>query len=240
MPAGDEAAQREVRADKEKTIRFETRERERRDEQADEKRERDEAAAFDRVLATAEDIASFRVDLDTYDTETVEALMDNQEALDVLRGKVDGMLDEATVLPDGRRAFKTKDRQRVFDEHGQELAPEVIDPSSIDSKKPDWETFQASMDERIRLTEQRHELSTYQAKLDEARERLDKGEITAKELKTLKADLAADMPDAVRKKLGLNDPNTDAERKLETNAAPLPNDMDSLMRQTGLGPAPAP
>ena len=48
---------------------------------------------------------------------------------------------------------------------------------------------------------ERRELLSYQAKLDEARERLDNGKITQKEFEHIKADLAETMPKAVYEKL---------------------------------------
>lgn len=70
--------------------------------------------------------------------------------------------------------------------------------------------------------------------MDKARERLDKGDITTKEMDSIKADLSKTMPDAVREKLGLEKPKTDA--KLEASAPALPDDMDNLMRKTGFAP----
>ncbi|NLS20606.1 hypothetical protein HGP16_29240 [Rhizobium sp. P40RR-XXII] len=222
--------------DREKTIRFNLQERDKRDEREKlEKQEREDLETWtETVLATTEQVAAFRVQLDSYDAKTVDALMDNREAMEAVRHKMDDMLDRAEVLPDGRRVFKTMDGKRVFDEHGQELAPEVIEASSIDDKKPKWETYKDSMDENTRLTYEREQLIEYQTKLDKARARLDKGDITAKETDSIKADLSKTMPDAVREKLGLEKSKPDA--KPEASAPALPDDMDNLMRKTGFAP----
>lgn len=228
---------------REKLERFE----ERRQQWRDDERERAEQQAsetfdtIETVLAAREAVVEFRVQLDGYDTATVGALIENQEAIDAVRARIDAMLEEAYVLPDERRVFKTKDGTRVFDEYGKEVATEIIDPDAIDERHPRWEAFKAETDAKAELEEDRQQLLEYQAKLDEARERLDKGEITHKELESLKADIAEDMPDAVRTKLDRDKPKAASDPEHETAAAKPahPADMDALMRQTGLGVTPA-
>lgn len=218
---------------REKIARFESRQRQMTDAQriADRQKDAQAWAMLETALASPAQVKAFRVDLDRYDTKTVEALMDNQEAMEAVRGRIDDMLGKAAVLPDGRRVFKTMDGQRVFDEHGQALSRDLIDPASIDDKKPKWETFSGEKGKWQSLNEERKALLDYQAKLDDARARLDKGEITEQELSETKADLTATMPDAVREKLGIEKPKADV-----APAAPSPLDgMDALMQQTGLG-----
>lgn len=60
------------------------------------------------MLTTAE-ITEFRQELDLYDTATVAALQENDRALTETQQRMDELLDEAYVLPDGRRVFKSKD-----------------------------------------------------------------------------------------------------------------------------------
>lgn len=167
--------------------------------------------------------------------------MENQAAIDAVQERIEAMLQDAHILPDGRRVFKTKDGMRVFDEHGQELPPEIIDPMTIDDMKPRWESFSADMNEWERLMQEREQLHDYQAKLDDARERLDSGEITQDELDKLKTVLAEDVPVAVREKLGLEKPQVEiapAHDATVTAEAALPPDMDALMRQTGFAQGP--
>ncbi|MCP2000892.1 hypothetical protein [Nitrobacter winogradskyi] len=180
--------------------------------------------------------------MDKYDTATVGALIENQEAIDAVRARIDAMLEEAYVLPDGRRVFKTKDGTRVFDEYGKE-ATKIVDPDAIDERHPTWEAFKAETDAKVKLEEDRQQLLEYQAKLGEARERLDKGEITKDELEELKSGLAEDMPDAAREKLGLDQPRANSVSAQSAKpaevaaAAAMPSNMDALMRDTGLGPS---
>lgn len=233
---------------REKLKRFE----EQRQQWREDERERAEQQAaeildtIETVLATREAVAGLRVQLDEYDTATVGALIENQEAIDAVRAKIDAMLEEAYVLADGRRVFKTKDGTRVFDEYGKEVVTKIVDPDAIDERHPTWEAFKAETDAKAKLEEDRQQLLEYQAKLDEARERLDKGEITHKELESLKADLAEGMPDTVRAQLDRAKPKADSDPAHETAAAKptevtaeatMPSKMDALMRDTGLGPS---
>jgi len=239
------AARREDILHKEKLARHEDRERERRKDEKieDEQRDAESWAAIEIVLAAPQDVAEFRVQIDDYDAKTVEALMEKRELIDAVRAKMDTALEEAHVLPDGRKVFKTKDGLRVVDQNGRELTAEVIDPAEIDDKKVRWETFKAWQDEEQELKRQQQELLDYQAKLDKARERLDEGHITQKELDRIKKDLAADMPDAVREKLGMEQPKADTAPAQEVMTAAtkntMPAHMDDLMRQTGFGAGPA-
>ena len=202
------------------------------------KRREQERAAIEAALAPPQRIAVFTARLDTYDAKTVEALMDNEKAIDAVRNRLDEMLGKAHVLPDGRRVFKTADGTKVFDEHGRPLSNEMIDPHVIDDTRPKWEAFKAAGQERDRLAEERRGLFDYQKKLDTARERADGGQLTEHELTTMQDDVSASMPDRVRSKLAADDP---AANRTAPDRAQAPADMDSLMTRTGLGPvAPGP
>jgi len=238
------ATRREDILHREKLARFEDRERERRKDEKieDEQRDAESWTAIEIVLATPEEVTALQVRIDDYDAKTVEALMERRELIDALTNKIDIALAEAHVLPDGRKVFKTKDGLRVVDENGRELAPEMIDPAEVDDKKMRWETFKDLKDRKIALEEEQRQLLEYQTKLDKARERLGEGDITKKELEKIEADLAADMPDAVRKKLGMDEPKADAAPAQEIATAAtkntMPANMDDLMRQTGFGAGP--
>jgi hypothetical protein len=191
------------------------------------------------VLATQTQIEEFEVKLDTYDTATVELLMDNRLALESVQRRLDHMLENATTLPDGRKVFKTRDGQRVFDEHGTEIMKEELEATQIADQRTRWEEFKGAKDEKTLLEEQRVQLLEYQAKLDEARNRLKDGDITADELKRIEVKLDADMPDELRNKLGKS--KLEEDQKLEanrqepvsmlSNAAAVPRAVDRLEPQ---------
>jgi hypothetical protein len=168
---------------------------------------RDEAEMIELVqsvlLASETQIAEFTVELDCYDSATIQALINNGEQLAAVQARIDGMLVQAHVLPDGRRLFKTQDGSRVFDEHGTEIEPTIIQPAEIEGGKPTWESFEEVTAERARLSNEREGLIEYQEKLDTARERLDAPNLSEDELKALDAALANEMPDSVRQVLDL-------------------------------------
>lgn len=155
--------------------------------------------AFGFILATDSQIAAFTVKLDTYDAATIEALMENERALERVQEDLRLMLEKAYVLPDGRRVFKTEDGFRVFDEHGEEITG--IDPDEIEDWRPRWEGFNAAIEERTALENERQQILDYQAELDEARERTAEEGLTEAELEEMEQRLERNMPDAVKRQL---------------------------------------
>ena len=155
------------------------------------------------VLATSEEIADFQVTLDAYDEAAINALMQNEQDLLVVREQLDDMLSKAYVLEDGRRVFKTEDGTRVFDEHGVELPPDSIDPDLIDDLRPRAEPYLEALHVEKSLVEERADLLDFQEKLDHAREESNRGDLTKEELDDLKSDLEASMPPSVREQLGM-------------------------------------
>lgn len=151
------------------------------------------------VLASSADIEAFKVELNTYDAATIEALIENEEALKKVREDLKIMLDKAYVLPDGRRVFKTEDGTRVFDEHGTEIKD--VDPQTIGDERPRWERFLSAKEDEQRLTDERAGLHEYQGRIDAARDRLDDMDLTQEELDELRKDLSENMPATVRVRL---------------------------------------
>lgn len=155
--------------------------------------------AFGVIIATDSRIAAFTVKLDTYDAATIEALMENERALERVQEDLRIMLDKAYVLPDGRRVFKTEDGFRVFDEHGEEIKD--FDPNLIEDWRPHWEQYSAGIEEEKALIVEREQLLDYQAKLDEARELAGKEGLTEAELDELEQRIEQNIPDAVKRQL---------------------------------------
>ena len=180
-------------------------------QEVEERKRRERNDDMDKDVADLVDLAlvviseaqarEFRFEIDRYDTATVNALYENEKALEQIQTQLDEMLAQAYVLPDGRRVFKTEDGLRVFDEHGKEVSNEFIDPNEIADHLPRWERFQLGLERRDALIDERADLTGYQDKLDDARERLDAGEMTQDEYDQLRKDLVDDMPAAVRRQI---------------------------------------
>lgn len=190
-------------------------ERLRRERKAEVREEDAEALDFAVAAITATEIATFHGELALYDTATVTALQENTLALEHVQEKLDPFLGKAHVLPDGRRVFKTEDGLRVFDEYGDELDAQTINPDEIGDDRPYWEKVEPLVMEQKFLMEQRAELFDYQGKLDNARERLDAGDLSREEFDALREDLKADMPNAVRAQI----PHMESEQKPELDTA---------------------
>lgn len=154
------------------------------------------AAELDRI-----EEAELRVRMEQHEQALVQALIANEEALAAAQRTIDRLLGEAFVLPDGRRVFKTADGLRVFDENGQELAADEVDPDAIEDYRPSWEEVSAVKAEAERLAEERRELLDHQRKLDDAQEKMDAGTMTDADLADLDRLLTDDAPEAVRQRL---------------------------------------
>jgi len=162
------------------------------------RRDRERAEQFEAALATPVQITAFKARLDTYDTATVEALMNNEHQLRDVRERIQNMLLEAHVLPDGRRVFRTRDGKQVFDEFGKELGPDTIRAGDIDGRKPAWEDFRGLQETEVKLEDERKQLQDYQQKLDDARTKANEGNLTNDDLDRMDKELEKSMPKAVR------------------------------------------
>lgn len=176
-------------------------ERKRRDREEDIGDDTAELLDMAALIVTEREIREFRFAITRYDAVTVEALLENETALELILKQKEEMLARAYVLPDGRRVFKSEDGIRVFDEHGIELDASDVDPDLIGARHPSWEAYRPILEESMRLAEERRALLAYQAKLDEARERLDAGDLTREEFDRLRGDMVTDMPEAVRNRI---------------------------------------
>jgi hypothetical protein len=193
-----QARTREQRAGLEQERQFD---REKREARREEKQREylETLAAIER--ASEAQIASFYERLTHYDTAIVEALMENEQALDDTGGKLNEMRAQAHALPDGRKVFKTTDGRQVFDEHGAAVGRDTLDPDAIGQGKPCWESFKTQLDARTQLEQERRALLEFQARADKAREKAGEEGISGKELDAIGAELEQAMPEAVRRKL---------------------------------------
>ncbi len=153
------------------------------------------------VLASSADLNAFSARLDRYDAATVKALQENQVKLDKVSAEIQKILGKAYVHEDGRRMFKTQDGQRVFDETGKQIGRDIILLDQISDHHPYWETYKAKKDQERNLHLERENIFKFQKKLDAARDKVENGNLTNKELDDLGKDIEATMPLSVRKHL---------------------------------------
>ena len=155
------------------------------------------ALAAGAIMASEAQIEAFSIKLDTYETATVEALIANEKAMELVQARLGDLLDRAHVVEDGRRVFKTRDGTQVFDEFGEEVGRDIVTPDDIDDSRPYWEEYAPAYAEKQALEIERTEIIEFQQRLDDARDEIADGEISTEELDALDAELADLMPSAV-------------------------------------------
>jgi len=158
-------------------------------------------------LEQAERVRRLEDRLDAQQSAVVDALLDNQRRLDEANERLDGLLEQAYELPDGRKVFKSEDGISVYDADGNQVSDAEIDPDSIPEGHPSWETYQAAREERIALEEERAELTEYQERLDEAEALLQRGDLTQDDFAELDSLLNDNVPDGLRPTLPESDPS---------------------------------
>jgi hypothetical protein len=162
------------------------------------------------MWATETRIREFELNLDRHDAATVEALMENERELLEVRERIAERLEQALVLPDGRRVFKSEDGTRVFDEYGVELSPDVITPDEIPDHLDRFEPYWQDRATESGLVDERDQLIEHQQFMDSARERYEEvreqggGRVGEDFLDDLEAEIDAATPERVRHKLGLS------------------------------------
>ena len=134
------------------------------------------AQAIDAILANDVRIREFSAKLDNYETATVQALMVNQKQLDEVQAQIQILLEQAHIMEDGRRVFKSADGTWTIDEFGKEVTGDELDFDLIDSTKPTAEEYLATKKFENDLMIERQELINFQEKLDESRDKIADGE----------------------------------------------------------------
>ncbi|MDI6029446.1 hypothetical protein QBK99_25175 [Corticibacterium sp. UT-5YL-CI-8] len=164
------------------------------------------------VLATDADLQTFVLEVDAYKPATVEALMDIEDQLQQVGEELQILLDQAYVLPDGRKVFKTEDGTRVFDEHGVEVKD--LDPNEIEDWRPYWERYDEPFKRKFALTEERENLLEFQKLTDdvdaEIADARKNGGMTRDRLQELREKLANEAPEAVKKNIRGGQPDLPA------------------------------
>ncbi|MEM1396629.1 MAG: hypothetical protein AAGH38_04165 [Pseudomonadota bacterium] len=232
-------AKERVEADKRRSREFNCQRQEReRKEEMDDKAAEATAAAFAVAMdmsppASTLQIAAFDAELTTYDTALIQALMENEQLMEAVKARLEVLFGRAFVMDDGRRVFRTEDGTQVFDEFGEQVLTEELDPDLIPENAPTWEEVQPDLQAKDALAMEREALAGYQTKIEAAREELVEGEITEEELKALSDDLLKTMPDVVRAKLPEDHP---AKLEWDQTAEAEPAIAASLIGLGGFAP----
>lgn len=143
--------------------------------------------------------------IDWHQTALVQALVANREEREQAQQRLDEMLGEAFVLPDGRRVFRTQDGLRVFDEDGEEVPLDDLDPDMIEDWRPDAESFFDTRAEFEALEEEHDALFAYQEALEDTETKLESGALSQSDLSEIETLLNEAAPDRLRRYLPEND-----------------------------------
>lgn len=197
------------------------RERDRRKERNAADRDDDVGFESAALLASQEQVAAFNARLDSYEARIVEELLANEERLAELRRQRDELLNQAFVLPDGRRVFKSEDGQRVFDECGTELAPDDVDPHQIPDGLPTSEAFLRGVEADQSLMERNAALQDGLDRIADAREHGNEDGVSAEALDAIMGDLDAAMMD-IRPGEPAQPTQSDAPRAVNEPHQPVP------------------
>lgn len=175
------------------------------------------------VAATLEQIRAFEEKLDLYDEAIVKALMENEEKLVAAKAETDALLEQAYIMEDGRRVFRTEDGTKMFDEQGQKIGSEELDADLIGPERPTWEAFDSARTKEDVLVEERQKIIEFQEEVDSARDQIAEGDTSKAELNDLDAELKMLTPPSVRSHL--------------QDAEPVPEMSGEFAKSTSLTPA---
>lgn len=214
----------------------------RREENADKHMEGVADAASLIVVATEAELQRFEKKLDVYDEATVIALMENQRALDLTQARLDLMLDQAHVIEDGRRVFKSQTGLFVIDEFGNEISPDELDADLIGDDKPTAEQYLEGLHQKESLLQDRQKILEFQEKADDAREKIQDGDLSKSELDELDAELADALPVSVRNHVpgfdtAENAPNAKGEFQASSHGQSQPVQSHAVKPTPGMEPS---
>lgn len=150
------------------------------------------------ALASQADLQSFQNMLDDYEAKATQRILELQNKLDQQLSKQKEMLDNAYVLPDGRRVFKFKNTDKVIDEFGENVSPDKITANEIPDHHPDGEAYKANIDNIAQTRKDTKETIKFRDRVNEMQEELDQGKVSEDRLNDLKSEFDDIMPDSLR------------------------------------------
>ena len=150
------------------------------------------------VLANQADLQSFQNMLDDYETKATQRILELQNQLDQQLSKQREMLENAYVLPDGRRVFKYKDENKVIDEFGKNVSSDVIDANKIPDHHPHGEAYKANIDNIAQTRKDTKETIKFRDRVNEMQEELEQGKVSKDRLEDLKSEFDDIIPDSLR------------------------------------------
>ncbi|MEP2987308.1 MAG: hypothetical protein ABJP08_29070 [Roseibium sp.] len=167
--------------------------------QKDQKTKAQQDDDFDDVVITSmasmENIAAFQKRLDALQQENVERILYLQQQRDILMTQQQQQLDNAFVLDNGERVFRSEDATFVVNESGEMISHEIIDPASIGEQHTFAEDYQRTLHSIDVVNADLGDAITFQQRLEALEERSEQSGLTQTDLDALEAELDDIIPD---------------------------------------------
>jgi hypothetical protein len=171
---------------------------------AREKKEREDRAWVQMVMASQERIARFQDSMKRWDIASEKALDEIREDLRKAKKEWQRMKDEAREItfPDGTRRRVFRDGENVRDEQGTLVSSDIAKAEDVSHDPRQWAITSAFGDEVKRLEVREARVLEFQADRHERMRELERksgGNITSKALDEVEAELEKIAPDEVRR-----------------------------------------
>ncbi|MCV6575106.1 MAG: hypothetical protein OIF58_05160 [Cohaesibacter sp.] len=150
------------------------------------------------AMATEQEVAVFRARLDDYEERATKHILALQRKLDQEMVEKNAMLDQAYILDDGRRVFKIHDEQRVIDEFGQDVSPDIIVPDEVPNHHPDGKLFIGTLNSLSKTHEALEKTIKFRDRVNEMQDEVDQGKISKDRLQELEQEFEDIMPDILK------------------------------------------
>ena len=166
-----------------------------------ERKEREEQRRVsERMESMREQTARFQEEIRELQQAHMEALLENQEQLRVAKDELKRLRERAyeVTMPNGTVAKVYRDGDKVRADDGAEVSRHIQKAEDIPDSFPPWKE-RNDWGARVKaLTEENGKLVEYGNRLEQAEKKTASGDMSADELKKLRAGLEHGMPDSVR------------------------------------------
>jgi hypothetical protein len=167
-----------------------------------EKLKAEQDGQFDDVLtvslALSENIAVFRRELDDMQQKALERILYLQQQRDALMTEKQTLLDNAFVLDDGQRVFRSNDATYVIDENGDEVSADIINPEQISGEYSNAEDYKSTIGSLENVDKDLGEAITFHERIEDLQERAGQEVLSQAELEALKLELDEITPDSFK------------------------------------------
>lgn len=204
--------------------------------EAKEKKEREDRRFWRHLEELHQEQQRFMQQLDRLNVAAAEALRENEEKLRNAREKLDDMRERAykITMPDGTVVSVFRDGDKVRNETGALVSPDVVRAGDLPANAPTWKDWTEGNKVVGDLEREHDSIVKYQQTLEGAQEKAASGDLSADELDALERNVQKGMPESARRQYGAAYPDDPLPAAEETPSLARP-----FMRAAEYDPAPA-